>query len=239
MKHEKRSIAVIPARGGSKRLPGKNIRNMCGKPLMAWTVEAALGSEIIDDVIVSTDDEQISLLASSLGVEVPFIRPPYLSLDNATTFDTVVHAISFLQDQGKFYQYVVVLQPTSPLRTKSDIDKGFKLLFEKKADGVISVCKTDHPPEWTNRLPEDGFMGNFLRTELKNRRSQDIPDSYRINGSLYIFSVDRLMKEKSFFFDSNIYAYKMRRDESIDIDSLFDFQIAEFLLQRRIIDSIE
>ena len=141
----KRCLCVIPARGGSKRLPHKNIKNLCGKPLIQWTVEAGIGSKSIDRLIVSTDDLEIAEISKSCGAEVPFIRPETLATDSSSSYSVLEHAYQYLFEQGDYYDYIIMLQPTSPLRTSNHIDEAVKLLKDKQADGVISVTEASHP----------------------------------------------------------------------------------------------
>jgi len=225
MLHERTFLAVIPARGGSKRLPRKNILDLAGKPLIAWSIEAAKESKYIDEVVVSSDDDEILNIAHTLGVRT-LKRPAVLASDTATTFDTVEHLIKNFE---KEYTHVVLLQPTSPLRESKDIDKAIELLDKKDADAIISVCEMEHSPLWSNRLPEDKSLANFLNKELLNKRSQDLETYYRLNGAIYIADVTKLLEKKSFFLEEKIYAYVMDQKKSIDIDTKLDFEIANCL----------
>ena len=218
-------LAIIPARGGSKRLPRKNVLDLCGKPLIAYTIEAALKSKYIDKVIVSSDDEEILNISSNFGADI-IKRPIDLANDTATTFDTIKHTI----DNFEKYDYIVLLQPTSPLRNEKHIDEAIQLLEEKNADSIISVCEMDHSPLWSNTLPKDGNMSNFLKDEILNKRSQDLEKYYRLNGAVYICKTDKLLENKSFFLKDNIFAYIMDRKSSIDIDEEIDFLFAERVL---------
>ena len=219
-------LAIIPARGGSKRLPRKNLLDLCGKPLIAWSIEAALKSKYISKVIVSSDDEEILNIAKEYKAD--FIkRPDELASDTATTFDALKHTLENVEK----YDYVVLLQPTSPLRTEKHIDEAIELLKEKNADAIISVCEMEHSPLWSNTLDEDLNMSNFLRDEVLNKRSQDLPKYYRLNGAIYICKTDKLLQNESFFLKENIYAYKMNKKDSVDIDEEIDFIIAEKLMQ--------
>ena len=219
-------LAIIPARGGSKRLPNKNILNLNGKPLIVWSIEAAKKSKYIDDVVVTSDSEKILDIAKKYNVKT-IKRPDDLASDMATTFDVIKHTIDSLQNK---YKYIILLQPTSPLRNEKHIDEAIELLKNKNADAVISVCETDHSPLWSNTLPENLDMRNFLRDEIKNKRSQDLPKFYRLNGAIYICKTDKLLEEKSFFIKNNIYAYIMDRKSSIDIDDEIDFKLAKVLM---------
>lgn len=219
-------LVIIPARGGSKRLPRKNLLDLCGKPLIAWSIEAALKSKYISKVIVSSDDEEILNIAKEYKAD--FIkRPDELASDTATTFDALKHTLENVEK----YDYVVLLQPTSPLRTEKHIDEAIELLKEKNADAIISVCEMEHSPLWSNTLDEDLNMSNFLRDEVLNKRSQDLPKYYRLNGAIYICKTDKLLQNESFFLKENIYAYKMNKKDSVDIDEEIDFIIAEKLMQ--------
>jgi CMP-N,N'-diacetyllegionaminic acid synthase len=214
-------LAIIPARGGSKRLPRKNLLDLCGKPLIAWSIEAALKSKYISKVIVSSDEEEILNIAKEYKAD--FIkRPDELASDTATTFDALNHTLENVEK----YDYVVLLQPTSPLRTEKHIDEAIELLKEKNADAIISVCEVEHSPLWSNTLDENLDMSNFLRDEVLNKRSQDLPKYYRLNGAIYICKTDKLLENKGFFLKENIYAYKMNKKHSVDIDEEIDFIIA-------------
>ena len=228
-----RYIAIIPARGGSKRLPGKNLLEIAGKPLLAWTVEAAVKSGIFERIIVSTDSPELAEIARKFGAEVPFTRPAGLATDKSSSVDVLEHSLITLGLDGKSeYSHFACLQPTSPLRTAADLKAAGDLLAEKKADAVISVCKTEHSPLWSNTLSEDGSMGNFLNKELQKTPSQDLPIYYRLNGAIYFCSIERFLTEKTLFLGSNIYAYEMSRRNSIDIDDEVDFDLAHIYLTK-------
>lgn len=217
-------LAIIPARGGSKRLPRKNILDLAGKPLISWSIEAALKSKFIDMAIVSSDDDEIISVAKKFGAET-IKRPIELASDTAASFDAIKHTIVNVEP----YDYIILLQPTSPLRDEKHIDEAIEQLMKKNSDAVVSVCEMDHSPLWSNTLPENESMSNFLRDEMKNKRSQDLEKYYRINGAIYICKSDILLKEKSFFLKDNIFAYIMDRKSSIDIDEEIDFKIAEII----------
>ena len=224
MYNNKFFLAIIPARGGSKRLPRKNVLNLCEKPLIAWSIEAGCKSKYLDKVVVTSDDEEILDISKLYGAEI-IKRPAELANDTATTFDAIKHTIDNLEK----YDYIVLLQPTSPLRDEKHINEAIELLDSKKADAIISVCEMDHSPLRSNTLPVNGSMGQFLGEEIKDKRSQDLEKYYRINGAIYICKTERLLEEKSFVFEDNIFAYKMDRKSSVDIDEEIDFKMAEFL----------
>ncbi|MCW8896093.1 MAG: acylneuraminate cytidylyltransferase family protein [Sulfurimonas sp.] len=228
MYKDKTFLAIIPARGGSKRLPRKNILDLAGKPLIAWTIDAGLKSKFIDKVVVTSDNDEILNIATKFGAQI--IKRPYeLATDKATSFDAVEHTINSFDD----YDYIVLLQPTSPLRNEVHIDEAIKLLETKKADAIVSICEMDHSPLWSNTLSEDMSMSGFLRDEVLNKRSQDLDTYYRLNGAIYICKTDKLLKEKSFYIKNDIYAYNMDRKSSIDIDEEIDFEIAKVMLNEK------
>jgi len=226
-----RILAIIPARAGSKRLPGKNSKLLCGKPLVQWTIEAAMQSEDITDVVVSTDSDIIAEIAKQCGAPVPFMRPDDISGDTATAIDVVKHTVNYFVEKGIHYDYIIWLQPTSPLRSVSNINQAIATLKAKSADAVISVCECDHSPMWSNTLEEDGNMQNFLSNFVKkNPRSQALPTYYRLNGAIYISKVAPLLDQGTFFLSDNVYSYIMDRESSVDIDHHLDFKLAEYLL---------
>ncbi len=222
-------LAIIPARGGSKRLPGKNILPLKGKPLIAWSIEAALNSIFIDKVVVSTDDIEIAEISQKYGAAVPFTRPENLSNDTASSIDVVIHTIDMLALSDEVYDIVVLLQPTSPLRTTEHINQAFNKYVEQDANGVVSVCEAEHSPIWCNTLPADNSLKSFLPEKYKNVRSQDLPTYFRLNGAVYIASISALKKSNSFIQGDKIFAYEMSTKASVDIDSEIDFKLAEFL----------
>lgn len=221
-------LAVIPARGGSKRLPRKNVLDLAGNPLIAWTIEAAKNSKYIDHFVVSTDDQEISDVSKKYGAEV-LTRPGELATDTASSVDVVLHAIAA---QSQSCDYVILLQPTSPLRTAEHIDEAIELLFEKSANAVISVCETDHSPLWANTLPEDGNMGSFIREEVQGKRSQDLPIFYQLNGAIYLVNAVNFKQSKSFIQATNSYAYIMSKKDSVDIDTDLDFEFVSLLINK-------
>ena len=225
MYKNKTFLAIIPARGGSKRLPRKNVLDLNGKPLIAYSIEAGLDSSYIDKVVVTSDDDEVLTISKKYGA-VTINRPDELASDAATTFDAIKHAV----DNYEKYDYIVLLQPTSPLRDRDHIDKAIELLESKNADAVVSVCEMDHSPLWSNTINDSLSMTGFLKDEVLNKRSQDLKEYYSLNGAIYICDTKKLLKEKSFFLKESIFAYKMDRKSSIDIDKEIDFKIAEYLL---------
>lgn len=225
MYKDKTYLAIIPARGGSKRLPRKNILNLNGKALIGWSIESGIKSKYINKVIVTSDDKEIIKISKKFGADIVY-RPKELATDRATTFDAIAHTLSI---EGN-YDYVVLLQATSPLRNEKHINEAIELLEAKNADAIVSVCEMEHSPLWSNTIDESLSMDTFLKEEVLNKRSQDLDTHYRLNGAIYICRKEKLLEEKSFFLKKNIFAYKMNREDSIDIDTEFDFNIAKMLL---------
>ncbi len=224
------NIAIIPARSGSKGLKDKNIKELHGKPLLAYSIEAALQSGIYDCVHVSTDSEQYAKIARKYGAETPFLRGSELSSDIATTWDAVRFVLDEYEKIGKNFEVVTVLQPTSPLRTWDDICNAYEIFESRKADSVVGVCEMEHSPLWSNTLPEDGCLNGFIRTEANEPR-QKLSVYYRINGAIYMISAKFLMEHGNLYGERG-YAYIMSKEHSIDIDDQMDFAIAEFLMKR-------
>ncbi len=225
MYKNKTFLAIIPARGGSKRLPRKNILDLVGKPLISWSIEAGLHAKYIDKVVVSSDDTEILAVSKRYNAET-IVRPDELASDTATTFDAIKHTI----DNVEQYDYIVLLQATSPLRDAKHIDEAIELLESKNANAVVSICEMDHSPLWSNTLDESLSMQGFLKDEVLNKRSQDLEKYFRLNGAIYICKTEKFLEEKSFFLKENIYGYKMDRESSVDIDESIDFKMAELYL---------
>jgi CMP-N,N'-diacetyllegionaminic acid synthase len=217
-------LGIIPARGGSKGLPGKNILNLCSKPLIAWTIEEAKKSTIIDKLIVSTDDQKVAEISKEYGCEVPFKRPKRLSQDNSITDDVVIHALETINET---FEIIIILQPTSPLRTYKDIDNSLKFLIENKCQSVISMCLSDKPYEWYHSVDKKGFIKKIFNSSITNRQLSN--KSYLPNGAIYASFIDNYKINKTFYHENSM-GYIMPKNRSIDIDDILDFKIAEFLL---------
>ncbi len=200
---------------------------MGNKPLISWTIEASIQSKYIDKTIVSTDSNEINKVSKQYKADV-IIRPKELSTDTASSYDAIIHAVDSM---SKKYDYIVLLQPTSPLRTTQHIDEAIERLIQKKADAIVSVSEMEHSPLWANTLSNDGSMKHFLKEEIKNKRSQDLPQYYRINGAIYICDLTQLRNKKSFFIEENIYSYIMDGFSSVDIDNKIDFELAKVLIE--------
>jgi len=181
---------------------------------------------------INIENNKITEISIKYGADIPFVRPKELAEDNAKGIDVVLHAIDWLKENNKQKQYdlIMLLQPTSPLRTTEDIDKAIELLFLKEAKAIVSVCEVEHHPLWANTLPEDRRMKDFIRREVLNKNRQELPICYRLNGAIYIAYCGYLKKQKS-FFGENTFAYLMPKSRSVDIDNEIDFIFAELLLR--------
>ncbi|WP_405077686.1 cytidylyltransferase domain-containing protein [Pectobacterium versatile] len=224
---KKSTLAIIPARGGSKRLPRKNVKILHGKPLIAWTIDAALSAKTVDDVIVSTDNDEIASVARQYGAQVPFIRPASLASDTATTEDVIRHAVDFMSERYH-YDKIIILQPTSPLRTAENIDEANLFFDSKNANAVVSVTECEHNPNWINRLDDTLSLNNFLKPKLFQPG-----EYYRLNGAIYIIRKE-LYNDFSVFYKEGSFAYIMNRESSVDIDKEDDFNYASFILYSNI-----
>jgi len=234
MNNQSPYIAIIPARGGSKRLPGKNLMMIAGKPLIGWTIEAAIESGVFERVVVSTNSWEIAVIAAQFGAEVPFIRPEELAIDDTPAIEVLIHAANELM-AGKetHWTHLACLQPTSPLRTADNIREAVKLLEEKQADAIVSVCKSEHSPLWSNTLPASLSLSGFIPENIQKTPSQQLPAYFRLNGALYFCRIPRMIEERTLFLKTGAYAYIMNRKDSIDIDDQVDFDLAGIYLGQR------
>lgn len=221
-------IAIVPARGGSKGLPGKNIKDLLGKPMIAYTIEEALKSKYITEVIISTDCKEIEEVAIKYGAKSRFLRPEYLAGDSAKAIDNYIYTIDRLNKEfGYDIKDFVVLQPTSPLRTVEDIDGAIELFEDKNADSVVSYTEEHHPIEWHKYITEEGKFENIFEEKLLNR--QEIKKSYFPNGAVFVFDYELIKQGK--YYSDNSYAYIMPRFRSVDVDTIEDFKYIEFLMR--------
>ena len=220
-------------------MPGKNIMPFCGKPLIAWTIEAALACNFLDRVIVSTDSEEIAEIAGNYGAEVPGLRPRELSLDNSSAIDVYIYLWEKLFAKAKSDPVpFVVLQPTSPLRTTEDINIAVKLFHEKKADSVISVSEASHPPVWAKKIDENGILKDYFKTQDSLANRQQIPVAYMPNGAVFIIKKE-LVSTKRSYYSEKTYPYLMPFERSLDIDNIWDFRIAEFIMKFHLNDKLK
>ena len=225
-----RVLAIIPARGGSKGLPKKNIKLLGDKPLIAWSINSAKESKLINNIIVNSDSEEIINISKNHGAEIPFVRPKELADDNATTKDVLIHTINYYKTKNEIFDYIVVLQPTSPFRKIGDIDLAIKKAIQTNVDMVVSVKETSSNPYYV--LFEENENGYLKKSKdgIFTRR-QDCPKVYEYNGSIYVIKVDSLMKYNSLHFNK-ILKFEMDDLHSIDIDNQLDFDFAEFILPK-------
>ena len=227
-----KNLAIIPARSGSKGIKDKNIKDLCGKPLMAYTIEAALESGEFEEVMVSTDSEKYAEIARACGAQVPFLRSNVTATDTASSWDMVQEVLDNYREMGKEFDSFCLLQPTSPLRSAEDIKKAYEL-YRKKADlAVVSVCEAEHSPLWCGHLPKNGELVDFIdKNSMKQR--QEGSKFYRLNGAIYIINTERF-KDERFFYQKGGFAYIMPQNRSVDIDTDIDFKLAKILLDDQI-----
>ncbi len=223
-----KNIAIIPARSGSKGLKDKNIKDLCGKPLMAYTIEAALTSELFEEVMVSTDSEIYAKTAGRYGAAVPFLRSSVTAGDSADSWDMVEEVLTGYRNLGRTFDTFCLLQPTSPLRTAEDIIEAYKIYEEKASFAVASVCEAEHSPLWCGTLPHNGEFAGFVKLENMKRR-QEAGKFYRLNGAVYIVNIDRFQTDR-FLYQEGSFAYVMPQERSVDIDTAVDFKLAECLM---------
>lgn len=226
------NIAIIPARSGSKGLKDKNIKEINGKPLIAYSNEAAKESGLFDVVHVSTDSQKYVDIAAEYGADEPFLRSEEMSSDTADSWDAVLEVLDRYKALGKEFDMVTLLQPTSPIRTGEDIKKAFDIFNDKNANAVISVCESDHPIAWYKPLLKDNDMSAFAVSEEKSGRRQDAEIYYRMNGSIYMLKTAYLKENPRNIIRGKVYAYVMDKYSSIDIDTQFDFDVAEAIINK-------
>ena len=232
MINDKKILAIIPARKGSKGLKGKNIKELCGKPLIAWSIEAALTSKYLDEVVVSTDDKTTIDIAKKYGASAPFLRPEYLSSDVATTFDVLKHTINFYKSElNKEFYYIVLLEPTSPLRDFSDIDNAVEQLIYSDASSIVGISKTEgQNPAFLVNKDKDNFISYYASKDMSSLRRQDVKDIYFFDGSIYISELKSLLDRKTFYHDNTI-GYEMPKCKSLEIDDIYDFIMVEAIMK--------
>ncbi|MGZ3769098.1 MAG: acylneuraminate cytidylyltransferase family protein [Bdellovibrio sp.] len=229
----KKVLAIIPARGGSKGLPRKNIRDLCGKPLIAWSIEQALACAEIDKTVVSTDDEEIAQIAKNFGAEVPFMRPEPLASDTASSADVILHALDFYADKGQHYDVIVLVEPTSPLREVDDLSGAINQLI--KSPGLrsvvgVSAVESNHP-SFLFRVQE-GELRPYLGKQPTGLRRQDIEELFFLEGSVYVSDVE-VFREKRSFYHEKTGPWIVPRYKSLEIDEIVDLITAEALMSAR------
>lgn len=226
-------LGIIPARFNSKGIANKNIRKLNNKPLLAYTIEAALGAEKLTRILVSTDAEEIADIARTYGAEVPFLRPIELARDDTPMLPVIQHAVRFLEKNENYKADIIVtLQPTSPLRKASHIDEALEKLIATGADSIVSLCEVEHSPFWMKKI-EDDRVFNFVEGSATHTRRQDLPKLYRLNGAIYVTRYNVLMIENKILGDDTR-AISMNQKDSIDIDTELNFELAELLLKKEV-----
>lgn len=227
-----RLLGLITARSGSKRIPGKNLRLVGGKPLLAWTVLQACKSNYLTEVVVSTDGEEIASVAKSYGAKVPFLRPAEFAGDASPHLDCVLHALDSLIDLGwKPFDAVVLLQPTSPLRTVDDIDGLVKKALDEDVEAMVSVNESVEHPYLARYIDENGYMQPFIPQDVSYPRKQDLLPAYFINGAVYFNTVKSLRRDLT-FYPEKLKCYEMAMDRSLQIDCEFELKLADLLLSQ-------
>lgn len=229
MYKNKTVLGIVPARGGSKGIPRKNIIDLCGKPLIAYTIEAGLNSKYIDCVMVSTDDAEIKEVALGYGAQVPFMRPPELATDKSKTIDAIVYTLDKLKELGEKYDVLVLLQPTQPLRTSDDIDDAINIFFDFGEIPLASVSEVDDNPVLIRTIDHNRLVP-LLNTSSTIRR-QDMPIYYRVNGCIYINKISDIDKQTS--FNDNLIPFIMKKNHSVDIDDVSDVLVAKNYIENR------
>jgi len=234
MFNRERVLAIVPARCGSKRLPNKNVASLAGQPLLGWTLQAALGSSFVDHTVLSTDSDSIAVIGRECGYPDIVMRPKELGLDDVPMTSVIEHVFQVLNEREQEFGYIILLQPTSPLRTAQHIDEAFSVITEKNAIGAISVCETEHPVEWMGKLSKDGTLDGFFQETQLEYQSQTFNPGYQINGAIYIVPICHFLREKTFFISTGMVAYIMNRRDSVDIDDSFDLSLADWLLRQQL-----
>ena len=229
----KKLLGIILARGGSKGIPNKNLKKVNKKPLIEWTINAALKSKFIDDIIISTDSKKIANFGIKKKIEIPFIRPSSLATDSSPSYQSILHAIKFLEKKGRFYKNIILLEPTSPLRDSNDIDMAFKKMNNLKATALTSVCKLESThPDFLYSIKNKKIKPYKKKSFLLTRR-QDLTELFYLEGSIYLSNTEIFKKKKSFYHSGTI-AYIMPKWKSLEIDDYYDLFIAENLLKSKI-----
>lgn len=227
---KKNYLAIVTARSGSKRLPGKNVRDFCGKPLFVWSVIAGLNCPKIGRIIVSTDSPEYQRIAILAGADCPWLREPHLAADDTSSTETVLEVLDKLGDDLYKFHALILLQPTSPLRTSADIAGAIDLFESRNAAAVVSVSKAECPPKWMGQLSTDLVMDEFWFEQIHGLSRHGNGDWHRINGAIYVIGIEKLRREHDFIPKGTL-AYVMPRERSIDVDTAFDFELAELIMK--------
>lgn len=234
MYNNKKILAIIPARGGSKGLPGKNIKPLCGKPLIGWTIEQAQSSKYIDEIFVSTDSNEIAAVAEDFGIKVPFLRPAELATDTSPSSAFVLHTIDYYRNKGQEFDYILLLEPTSPLRDITDINIAIEqLLNHDTAKSIVGVSKVEAThPAFLVDISKEGLLKPYLK-EMKTLRRQELSDLYFFEGSLYLSDIEFYIKEQTFYHDLTL-PYVVPKYKAYEIDDIVDFYIVDKILELKL-----
>lgn len=233
MKDRPSVVAIVPARAGSRSIPNKNIELLAGEPLISHTIVTALSAESVSRVVVSTDSAEIAEVARFFGAQVPFIRPEELAQDNTPGIVPILHAVEWFERSEDYRpEYVIMLQPTSPLRTSEDIEAAIHLALEVQADAVVSVGPVSQHPFWMKNVTDDGRLTDFLSLDRAYVRRQDLPPAYALNGAIYLANRALLLDKETWYTDRT-YAYIMPVERSLDIDTPWDLYLANLILKDR------
>ena len=224
-------LAIVPARGGSKGIPHKNIKSLAGKPLIGWTIDSAKKSKYISQIVVSTENQKIASIAREFGAEIPFMRPAALSADDTPGIEVVMHALELLPE----VEWLLLLQPTSPLRSVEDIDGIIRLCFDRGASSAVSVVAVDKHPYWMYQCDAAGRLKPIVTERPTFTHRQDLPAAYGLNGALYLASRDWLLARRDFVGPDTL-AYIMPAERSADLDTPMDWKWAEFLIEHMCVE---
>lgn len=227
-------LGLITARGGSKSIPGKNVKLLAGKPLIRWTIDEAMKSSLVSRLVVSTDDDEIERVSLEGGAEVPFRRPAEMAGDASPHIEVIIHALEWLKfEQDYEPDYVLLLQPTSPFRTVIDIDGAIQLAaLRPESEAIVGVSETEHHPFLAKKIEGEGVLEDFVKTDIPYLRRQDLPPAYVINGAIYLNKTESLRKIRK-LIPSGTLAYVMPQDRSLDVDTPWDFYLADLIMRDR------
>ena len=227
----KKILAIIPARGGSKGLPNKNIKNLCGKPLIVWTIMQAKLSKYIDTIMVTTDSKDIANISKEYGADIPFLRPKELATDTSSTHDAVMHVLSYYESKEIFFDYIILLEPTSPLREENDIDNMLEKLskYDDVYDSIISVGEIGEHPSIVKKIVNNNLEPFEINIKQTSRRQDNIPAFFPY-GVAYIAKLKNIIKEESFYTERSTF-YKLKRYQNYEIDDMYDFLCVESIMK--------
>ena len=224
-------LTIIPARGGSKGIPKKNIAPLADKPLIAWVIEAARASQNITRLVVDSDSPEIAEVAREWGAETPYLRPAEYARDDTPSITTLQHALRWLEEhEGYIPDYLMCLQAVTPFLTTADIDGAVALALAKKAEAVVSVAPLKHPPQWLKKVDDDQRLQDYYSGQTFVARRQDVTPAYELNGAIYM-ARPQLLLEQGTWYAQQTYAYVMKNEVWVDIDTPFDLQLADLVMR--------